>query len=471
VTRPRVVAELARIEKVVRGRPGIGLAEIAAVIGNRIPRRTLQLRVKRLVDDGRILREGERRWTRYRAPGAASSAQPEAAADQAALVSLSPESREIEAYLRKPLPMRKPVGYEREFLDAYRPGETFYLPAAARARLAEIGVRSMSQQEPAGTYARQILNRLLIDLAWNSSRLEGNTYSILDTKRLIEFGQEAEGRDRLEAQMILNHKDAVEFLVSNAAEIGFNRYTILNLHAILANNLLVDETAAGRLRHIGVGIDGSVYHPPETPQFVQECFDQLLATAAAITDPFEQSFFVMVQLPYLQPFDDVNKRVSRMAANIPFIRANLSPLSFIDLPRELYTHAILGVYELNRIEFLRDVFMWSYERSAERYAAVRQSLGEPDPFRLRHRDALRTVVAEVVKGRMSRKKAAAHIASWASAHLEEGDRPAFREVVENELLGLHEGNFARYPIRPGEFAIWQEIWGKVGYDASTPRVR
>ena len=98
--------------------------------------------------------------------------------------------------------------------------------------------------------------------------------------------------------MILNHKDAVEFLVGNAAEIGFNRYTILNLHAILANNLLADQGATGRLRHIGVGIEGSVYHPPETPQLVEGCFDQLLATAAAIADPFEQSFFVMAQLPY-----------------------------------------------------------------------------------------------------------------------------------------------------------------------------
>lgn len=164
--------------------------------------------------------------------------------------------------------------------------------------------------------------------------------------------------------MILNHQDAVEFLVGNAAEIGFNRYTILNLHGILANNLLADQRAAGRLRHIGVGIDGSVYHPPETPQLVEECFDQLLATAEAITDPFEQSLFVMVQLPYLQPFDDVNKRVSRMAANIPFIKAHLSPLSFTDLPRGVYAHAVLGVYELNRIELLRDVFMWSYWRLA-----------------------------------------------------------------------------------------------------------
>jgi Fic family protein len=133
----------------------------------------------------------------------------------------------------------------------------------------------------------------LIDLSWNSSRLEGNTYSLLDTRRLIEFGQEAEGRDRLEAQMILNHKDAVEFLVGNAADIGFNRYTILNLHGILANTLLADQGAAGRLRHIGVGIDGSVYHPPETPQLVEECFDRLLATADAIAAGFQ--WFVLAE--------------------------------------------------------------------------------------------------------------------------------------------------------------------------------
>jgi hypothetical protein len=453
--------ELAHIEEAVRSHPGITSTEIVRLLNDRVPRRTLQFRLKRLVDNGRVLRQGKGRWARYSAPDPAARPPAETSADDAS-VRLSPEGQRIRVHVRQPLTARTPVGYNREFLNGYRPGETFYLTKALRTRLAERGAGPVSGQEPAGTYARQILNRLLVDLSWNSSRLEGNTYSLLDTKRLIEFGQEAEGRDRLEAQMILNHKDAVEFLVGNAAEIGFNRYTILNLHAILANNLLADERAAGRLRHIGVGIDGSVYHPPETPQLVEECFDQLLATVAAIPDPFEQSFFVMAQLPYLQPFDDVNKRVSRMAANIPFIRANLSPLSFTDVPRGLYAHAILGVYELNRIELLRDVFIWSYERSAERYAAVRQSLGEPDPFRLRHREALRAVVAEVVRGRMDRRTAAAHIAAWATAHLEENDVAAFRELAEAEVLGLHAGNFARYPIRPAEFAAWQARWNQRG---------
>jgi len=102
--------------------------------------------------------------------------------------------------------------------------------------------------------------------------------------------------------MILNHKDAIEFLVGDADEIGFNRYTILNLHALLANNLLADPTAAGRLRYIAVG-NRALYIPPAGDTSAHRGkLRSDLATAAAITDPFEQAFFVMVQLPYLQPF-------------------------------------------------------------------------------------------------------------------------------------------------------------------------
>jgi Fic family protein len=101
---------------------------------------------------------------------------------------------------------------------------------------------------------------------------------------------------------------------------------------------------------------------------------QIVDTGAAIQNPFEQAFFAMVHLPYLQPFEDVNKRLSRLAANIPFIRENLSPLSFIDVPERAYVEGLLGVYELHRVELLRDVFVWAYDRSAKRYVAVRQSL-------------------------------------------------------------------------------------------------
>jgi hypothetical protein len=461
MARPTPTSRLEAIERVVRNHPaGASAAEVAAALPEKSSSRTLQSQLSRLVREGRLVMEGAGKRTRYRSASAPDSdtAGASAAGGARTPIPLTPEALEIQTLVRRPEAAREPVGYNRQFLERYRPNEVFYSSAEERSRLAAVARRPADAVQPAGTYARHILNRLLIDLAWNSSRLEGNTYSLLDTKRLIEFGQQAEGRDQAEAQMILNHKDAIEFLAENADDIGFNRYTVLNLHGILANNLLADPTAAGRLRYIGVGIGGSVYHPPESPQLIEECFTQVLATASAIDDPFEQALFAMVHLPYLQPFDDVNKRVSRLAANIPFIKGNLPPLSFTDVPRHLYTQAMLGVYELNRTELLRDVFIWAYERSAARYTAIQQSLGEPDPFRLRYRDALRTLIGDVVRAGLGRASAARRIAAWTGDHIDEADRSAFRTAAEDELLALHEGNFARYGLRPAEFNAWRDAW-------------
>ncbi|MEP6867154.1 MAG: Fic family protein [Novosphingobium sp.] len=457
MARPIPEADLQAIEAAVKlHADGASAEQIANALAAPGARRTLQYRLRSLVNAGRLRLTGDGRAARYHiVVWDQGAVVPKA--EQTAIVPLSRDGERVQAYVQQRVEARRPVGYDRAFLDQYRPNVTFYLTPEDRARLAAVG-KPYIESAPAGTYAKQILNRLLIDLAWNSSRLEGNTYSLLDTRRLLDFGEAAEGRGQREAQMILNHKDAIEFLVAAADEIGFNRYTILNLHALLANNLLADPTAVGRLRHILVGIDGSTFHPLEIPGLIEENFDQLLATAAAIEDPYEQAFFVMVQLPYLQPFDDVNKRVSRLAANIPLISANLTPLSFTDVPGDLYTQATLGVYELNDTALLRDVFLWAYERSAARYAAVRQSLGEPDPFRLRYRDALREIIRDVVRGQMDRKAARAHLAATARDMIPAADQEQFVEVVETELLGLHEGNFARYLVRPTEFATWYAIW-------------
>lgn len=257
--------------------------------------------------------------------------------------------------------------------------------------------------------------------------------------------------------MILNHKAAIEMLVEQADEIGFNRYTILNLHALLSDNLL-DPQSSGRLRNIPVGVDGSVYHPLEVPRLVEECFQQILEMAASIADPFEQAFFAMVHLPYLQPFEDVNKRVSRLAANIPLIHQNLSPLSFVDVPQRAYVDGLLGVYELNRVDLLRDVFIWAYQRSCARYSALRRSLGEPDPFRLRYRTMIAETVAEIVRSGMDQKAAFESIKRRAGQIAAPDDRARFVEVTETEIKNLHEGNIARYRLRPSEYRSWMEIW-------------
>ncbi len=190
------------------------------------------------------------------------------------------------------------------------------------------------------------------------------------------------------------------------------------------------------------------------PQRVEDYFRLLLAKAGAIADPFEQAFFVMVHLPYLQPFADVNKRVSRLAANIPLIKANLVPLSFVDVPERAYVEGTLGVYELNRVELLRDVFAWAYERSCEQYRVVREAIGGPDPFRLRYRNALSEAVRETVRALAPPRKR--ELRQWAAAHsVPAVDLDQFAETALSLLVNLHEGAVARYDLRPSEYQTWR----------------
>lgn len=444
------------LKAVAQSAAGANIEQIEAQLPQPPTRRTLQRWLNALVGQGRLRKEGQARSTRYLLP---VQAAPEAAdaAPGDVFFPLSDEARAIDIAVRQPVQHRTPVGYRRSFLDSYRPNTTFYLHAALRAELQALG-QVAAHNEPAGTYARSIANRLLIDLSWNSSRLEGNTYSLLETERLLSAGDAAEGKGALEAQMILNHKAAIEFLMDCTPDMGFNRYTLLNLHALLSDNLLPDPTATVRRRPLAVGIGQAVFLPLEGPQLIAECFAQVLDTAAAIQDPLEQAFFAMVHLPYLQPFEDVNKRVSRLAANIPLIQHNLCPLSFVDVPPAAYISAMLGVYELNRIELLRDVFAWAYKRSCARYSAVRQSLGEPDPFRLRYRALIFDTVAEVVRAAMNKQRAIAFVARQARQHLPPADQHRFVEVTETELMSLHEGNMARYRLRPSEFEAWRQGW-------------
>ena len=444
---------------IVRSSDGAAVSDLEVVFGDRIGRRTLQRRLTALVESARLVRLGSRRWTRYAVPVGPERAVEDTDAEQ----SLSTRSRAVLARLERPLSERPAVRYRSEYLSDYSPGDTAWLSEAERTHLRRLGT-VMDTVQPAGTYARRIADRLLIDLSWNSSRLEGNTYSLLDTRRLIALDVEAEGHDPRETRMIRNHRDAIEFLIENVAETGFDRLTILNLHALLANELLPDPSSPGRLRRIAVGIGGSTYRPSDSPQIVEADFDALLRRLGTIGDPFEQSLLTLAQLPYLQPFDDVNKRVSRLAANLPMIRENLVPVSFVGVPRGLYTKALLAVYELQDHGLLKELYIGAYERSVEQYAEVRQTLGEPDPFRLRYIDRVVALIGEAVRDGVTLREAVSRSEGWAREHAAEPDRERFREMVETELLGLNEGNFARFGLRPSEFRRWE---ANAGNDAGT----
>lgn len=406
-----------------------------------------------LAQSGRIRTAGLTRNRRYFAPERAAPGPADSAAQTGAKIPLSADALQVQRAIRQPAATKRPIGYQEQFLEAYIPGQTWYLPETTRTTLHEMGSTAEASR-PAGTFARDIFERLLIDLAWSSSRLEGNTYNRIDTQNLLEHGIRADGKDATEAQMILNHKKAIALLVDQAEQIGFNRYTILNLHAALSEGLLADARDEGRLREKMVGVTGTVFVPISIPQKIEEHFDVILAKASDIPDPFEQSFFMMVHLPYLQPFIDVNKRTSRLAANISLVKTNLRPLSFIGVPEQAYVDGTLAVYELNRVELLRDLYVWAYARSCEQYHVVQTSLVQPNPVRLRYRQEINGVIREmVVKGEPPVRSA---IARQVLQHeIPANDHDAFVEIALELLVNLHEGATYRYGIRPIEFQSWK----------------
>ena len=204
-------AELDAIQAAVAHFPeGAALEEVSSMLADKMPRRTLQRRLALLVEQKQLTLQGRGRGSRYQR--SVVTGEGYVVADNAGMegtgeiyVPVSPEGQLIKKAVREPIQNRRPVGYNQAFLDEYQPNETFYLTADIRQHLFRLGC-SNDAQRPAGTYIRQILSRLLIiDLSWNSSRLEGNTYSLLETERLLELGETAEGKNAQDAQMIVNN--------------------------------------------------------------------------------------------------------------------------------------------------------------------------------------------------------------------------------------------------------------------------
>lgn len=406
--------------------PGAGREAIRRHVARDVSETTVWRALKRLVDEDRLAVTGKGRATRYRLAGVAV----------------------LRAYLNTPYNRRKPVGYNKEFIDRYVPNKTFYLSGTDKARLRDAGIPA-GNPLPAGTYARRILERLLVDLAWASSRMEGNTYSILETERLIRLGEEATGKDRKEAVMILNHKEAIQYVVDHLGEITISRADICNIHALLANGLLIDPAMAGRLRRMPAGISASSYQPLDDQYQIEEEFGILIQKTAAIEDPFEQSFFLLVHIPYLQAFDDINKRTSRVASIIPLLKADLAPMSFLTMNDRDYIDGLIGIYELNNVALLREAYLEAYMASARNYKALRVEVETPDKAALAYREFVRQAVRRaVLDWKEFRPEEVLTMA--AAAGIPEDERKAVVDYVAQEFHGLHEGNIIRYRLRSAD---------------------
>jgi Fic family protein len=433
------------------GRPRVSSSELAQLAG--ISPATVKRQLHQLVESGAVNRTGQARSTRYglalnvravpQELEIAQDIEPYLGTSKTLSPNWSEASKQLRAALSVTLAARDPVTYKRKFVDDYVPNQTSLLPESLARELAIEG--RMHGQQPAGTYARKVLEQLLIDLSWSSSRLEGNRYTLLDTVELFKSGMVTGDADSV---MLLNHKRAIEFLVDAVPEYGLNAGLVRNLHAVLMQDLLSDSDALGAIRHKVVNISHSVYVPAQNPALLAEMFEAIINKARLIKNPLESAFFLWINLAYLQPFDDGNKRCSRLAANIPLMLYNCAPLSFLDVGIHDYALAAMGVYERLDVSMAVDLFTWSYRRSLSKYKVVLEATGAPDPVRLRYRETLNEVIQLVVRERKTIADALQIL------NLTEESVPGFRALLVVELRKLDVFNCARYRLAMSATEAW-----------------
>lgn len=316
---------------------GVTAGEIAQHLP--LSRTTLNRRLREAVQAGSIVVTGKGVATRY------YSADP--------LVSLR-------SYFAKPHTERPLAPYQEKWLAPYPA-----LSLATEQQFASLPSYQLTKRE---------LGKFLIDFSCASSVLEGGTYSFLDTQALLEYGEKSAGKPLEDAFLVLNHKEAFEYLHDH-----LDLASIYTVHDLLTNDHdiaalqdtahFLPKTRRGTVReYTEVDIRLSTYLPPFRPGtgYLQQMLTQVLETAAQIRNPIQSAFYLLSRLPYLQPFEDGNKRTSRVICNVPLIKAKLPPLSFVDFGKQDYLVSMLAFYELGDIRLLERCFVNAYQKSIAR---------------------------------------------------------------------------------------------------------
>ena len=211
---------------------------------------------------------------------------------------------------------------------------------------------------------RKEMERLGVDLSWKSSQIEGNTYSLLETERLLKEKETAQGKTKEEAVMLLNHKDALDFILDcpdYLKELSVRR--IEDIHSILTKELAVDSG----IRKRRVGITGTNYRPLDNELQIREALEDTCRLINGKEDIFEKALLALVLLSYIQPFTDGNKRTARISSNAVLMAWGYCPLSFRTVDSIDYKKAMLMFYEQNNIAAFKQIFIEQYEFAVKNY--------------------------------------------------------------------------------------------------------
>lgn len=309
--------------------------------------------IKRLiaagVQNGDIMVDGKARATRYRLSPQAHLLMP---IDLDTYFSLDVDERQVQTSFNFNL-IREQLPAVKLFSDE------------ENAHLQELQAEfQLHLNEMTDKEYRKEMERLGIDLSWKSSQIEGNTYSLLETERLLRESKTADGKTKEEAVMLLNHKDALRFILDNPDYLQTLTVShIEDIHQLLTKELSVDKG----IRHRRVGITGTNYHPLDNEFQIREAMRDTCELINGKANIFEKALLALVLLSYIQAFSDGNKRTARITSNAILIANGYCPLSFRTVDSIDYKKAMLVFYEQNNIYAFKQIFIDQFEFAVKEY--------------------------------------------------------------------------------------------------------
>jgi predicted transcriptional regulator len=328
--------------------PGSSSKAIHEGLDSKVSYATVKRLLTKLEQDKLIISEGQGKATRY---------------------SDSPTRRlqapfDMEAYFKKEIDDRDiQDSYNFELMPMLAGIDLFTSPELKKLDDLQARFRSNISKLDETTYKKE-MERLAIDFSWKSSQIEGNTYSLLETEMLLTKKETAAGKPQSDVIMLLNHKEAINFIVENKDYVSpLSVRGIEDIHSILVKDLGVDRN----IRQRRVGISGTNYRPLDNEHQIREALETMCELINSKQDVFEKALLALVLLSYIQAFVDGNKRTARIISNAVLVANNYCPVSFRTVDPVEYKKAMLVFYEQNNINPVKDVFIAQYQFAVDTY--------------------------------------------------------------------------------------------------------
>ncbi len=323
------------------------IQEYLEKIDRKFSRITIVREVNSLLDMGIIIKKGKGRNARY----------------EEAIKNKLLKYFDVDKYFEKQIDKRE-VAFEKFNFDIFKNITEIF----SKKEILELEKLNLDYKKRVEKFSSVIFKketeRLVIELSWKSSQLEGNTYSLIDTEILIKENKEAKGHNREEAIMILNHKKTLDYILnkkSNFKKITFSK--IENIHSLIVQDLGISKG----LRKKPVGIIGTKYSPLDNEHQIREAIEKAIKRLNALENPFSKACIAILLISYIQPFEDGNKRTARLLGNAILLSFDICPLSFRSIDTADYKKATILFYEQNSIRFFKELFFEQFRFVVKNY--------------------------------------------------------------------------------------------------------